>query len=49
MGPPKILKGLKNEQVNEGETIILKALISGNPHPRVKLVLNYIHIIFHKF
>ena len=34
--PPKILRGLKSEQVQEDETIILKALVNGNPFPRVK-------------
>lgn len=33
---PKILRGLKSEQVQEDETIILKALVNGNPFPRVK-------------
>lgn len=37
--PSKILRGLKNEQVNEGETIVLKALIFGNPFPRVLILL----------
>jgi len=32
--PPKILRGLKSEQVNEDDTIILKALVNGNPFPR---------------
>lgn len=33
--PAKILRGLKNEQVNEGEIIVLRAIITGNPFPRV--------------
>lgn len=33
--PAKILKGLKNEQFRENDTIVLKALIAGYPYPRV--------------
>lgn len=33
--PARILRGLKNEQVKEDDMIILKALIAGNPLPRV--------------
>ncbi len=33
--PAKILKGLKNEQFKENDTIVLKALIAGYPFPRV--------------
>ncbi len=36
----KILKGLKNEQFRENDTIVLKALIAGHPYPRV--ILPYI-------
>ncbi len=35
--PAKILKGLKNEQFKENDTIVLKALIAGHPFPRVSL------------
>lgn len=33
--PAKILKGLKNEQFRENDTVVLKALIAGYPYPRV--------------
>ena len=33
--PAKILRGLKNEQFNEDDVIILKALIVGEPAPQV--------------
>jgi hypothetical protein len=41
-GPPKIMKGLHNDQVKEGEVLILKALVLGNPFPRV-----FFNFIFH--
>lgn len=44
--PAKILKGLKNEQFKEGETIVLKALIAGNPYPRVSFI--FLHINKHE-
>lgn len=36
----KILRGLKNEQFNENDVIILKALIAGEPQPQVKTKKN---------
>jgi hypothetical protein len=36
-GPPKVLQHLNEVQLVEGETIILKAVIAGNPFPRVRI------------
>jgi hypothetical protein len=33
----KILRGLKNDQFNEDDVIILKALIAGEPAPQVTI------------
>ena len=43
--PAKILKGLKNEQFRENDTIVLKALIAGNPHPRAAWYKNNMPLI----
>ncbi len=34
--PAKIIRGLKNEQAKEGDTLVLKALFTGYPMPTVK-------------
>jgi hypothetical protein len=41
--PAKIIRGLKNEQYKEEDTIILKALISGNPTPKVDMLLFFLN------
>jgi hypothetical protein len=43
--PAKILKGLKNEQYRENDTIVLKALIAGYPHPRAAWYKNNMPLI----
>jgi hypothetical protein len=44
--PAKIIKGLRNEQAKEGDTIVLKALITGNPLPTVMQFLKQFYSIF---
>ena len=43
--PAKILRGLKNEQFNEDDIIVLKALITGEPTPQVIIVFNVSNIL----
>jgi hypothetical protein len=33
--PARIIRGLSNDHAREGDTIVLKALITGNPLPTV--------------
>jgi hypothetical protein len=42
----KILRGLKNDQFNEDDVIILKALIAGEPAPQVTIFLKLLKYCF---
>ena len=39
--PAKIIRGINNLQPKENDVIILKALIDGNPTPRVIKIINF--------
>ena len=44
MQPPKVVVPLENEKVKKGSPVVLKATITGNPTPTVRLLYKRKHL-----